>query len=163
MKIKAALALSVVAFVLALNLCAYADQDEVIFRGTTFCLGVDDCRDFATWGPTAGGYVVLYEADGTTISDYLWISPNGKMTFESNLPGGGFAQLPPADLPFLGGAIENGGLEEMDQLFPGFLGSGRTLFLDSKVDGTTPEPSTLLLIGPAALYVFGRARRFWRA
>jgi hypothetical protein len=163
MKMKASLILAVIAFVLALNLCAFADQDEVIFRGNVFCLGVDDCRDFANWGPTAGNsYVVLYDADGHTISDYLWIDSSGLMTFQSELPGGGFAELPPAGSLFLGGLIETGSPQEVDVFFPGFPGSGRTLLIASKVDTTTPEPSTLLLLGPAALFLFGRARRFWR-
>ena len=161
MKMKLFLSAGVLAAVLALNLCAFADQDEVVFRGNVFCLGIDDCQNFANWGPTAGGYVVLYEADGHTISDYLWINPDGFMTFESDDSSGGFAQLPPAGLPFLGGFIENGSLQEVDFLFPGFTGSGRSLLIESKVD-TTPEPSTLLLFGPAAVFLFGRARRFWR-
>jgi hypothetical protein len=165
MKMKLFLSAGVLAAVLALNLCAFASEqpDEVVFRGNVFCLGVEDCQNFADWGPTAGGYVVLYEADGHTISDYLWINPTGFMTFESDNESGGFAQLPPAGLPFLGGFIENGSLQEVDFLFPGFPGSNRTLFIQSDVvEGTTPEPSTLLLFGPAAAFLFGRARRFWR-
>src|SRR5664279_1788937 len=102
MKTRVLIAVAVLTVVLAFSLCAFADQDEVVFEGQTYCLGVDDCRNFATWGPTAGGYVVLYEADGHTISDYLWVNPDGTMTFESdNEPGGGFALLPPASDPFL--------------------------------------------------------------
>ncbi len=164
MKMKVFLSAGILAAVFALNLCAFADQDEVIFRGNVFCLGVDDCRDFANWGATAGnGYVVLYEADGHTISDYLWIDSSGFLTFESKLPGGGFGELPPSGFVFLGGLIETGSLQEVDFLFPGFPGSGRSLLIESKVDTTVPEPSTLLLVGPAALFLFGRARRFWRA
>jgi PEP-CTERM motif len=127
--------------------------------------GVDDCRDFANWGGTAGNsYVVLYEADGHTISDYLWIDSTGEMTFESKLADGTFAELPPSGFVFLGGLMEDGTLQEMDQFFPGSPGSNRTLFIQSDVvEGTTPEPSTLLLFGPAAAFLFGRARRFWRS
>jgi hypothetical protein len=159
MKTRVLIAVAVLTVVLAFSLCAFADQDEVVFEGQTFCLGQDDCRNFATWGPTAGGYVVLFEADGHTISDYLWINPDGTMTFESDNASGGFALLPPASDPFLGGFIETGGLQQVNQLFPG--GATRPLFILSKVD--TPEPSTLLLFGPAALFLFGRARRFWRS
>lgn len=159
MKTKLAISVGILAVVLALNLGAFADQDEVLFEGNVYCLGVDDCRNFAFWGGTSGGYVVLYDANGTTISDYLWADANGFLTFESDLPGGGFAELPPAGLPFLGGLIENGSLQEVDQFIPG--GVTRPLFIESKVD--TPEPSTLLLFGPAAVFLFSRARRFWRA
>ena len=161
MKMKLLLSLGVFAAVLALSLPALGGStDEVLFLGQPFCINQDDCRNFALWGDdTPAGYVVLYEADGHTISDYLWVDPEtGLMTFESRLPSGGFAELPPAGLPFFGGAIENGMLEEMNQLFPG--GGGRPLFIESGID--TPEPSTLLLLGPAALFLFGRARRLWR-
>lgn len=159
MKVKVFLSVGVLMAFLALNLCAVADNDFVDFRGQTFCLGVDDCRDFANWGPTVGGYVVLYEADGVTVSDYLWVNSDGAMTFESDLPGGGFAQLPPAGLVFLGGLIEDGTPQDLGVFFP--AGEIRGLFVESKVD-TTPEPSTLLLLGPGAIFLFSRARRFWR-
>ena len=163
MKTKLLVSAGVLAAVFALNLCAFADQDEVVFRGVTFCLNMDDCRDFANWGATAAdSYVVLYEADGHTISDYLWIDSTGEMTFESKLADGTFAETPPSGFVFLGGLIEDGTLQEVDQFFPGSVGSNRTLFLESKVD-TTPEPSTLLMLGPGALFLFGRTRRFWRS
>jgi hypothetical protein len=170
MKIKVLLSAGVLAAILALNLRAAADSDEVLFEGQTFCYGMDDCRNFAVWGPGTGarsiGYVVLYEADGRTISDYLWVDINGLMTFESDLPSGGFAELPPAYLRKLGGLIENGSPQQINQFFPG--GVGKPLFIESKIDTTastvvtTPEASTLLLFGPAALFLFGRAQRFWR-
>ena len=163
MKMKICVAVGILSAVLAFNLCAFADQDEVIYRGNVFCLGVDSCPSFANWGATVGnGYVVLYEADGHTISDYLWIDSSGFMTFESDDASGHFAMLPPPGFVFLGGFIENGTPQEVDFLFPGFAGSGRTLFIESKIDAV-PEPSSLLLFGPAALFLFGRARRFWRA
>jgi hypothetical protein len=161
MKMKLLLSLGVFAAVLALNLYALAGStDEVVFEGQPFCINQDDCQNFALWGgETPAGYVVLYEADGHTISDYLWVDPTtGLMTFESDLPGGGFAKLPPAGLPFFGGFIEDGTLQQVNQLFPG--GGGRPLFIESSID--TPEPSTLLLLGPAAVFLFGRARRLWR-
>lgn len=170
MKIKVLLSAGVLVAILALNFRAVADSDEVVFQGNTFCAGIDDCRNFASWGghgtARSIGYVVLYEADGRTISDYLWVDINGLLTFESDLPSGGFAELPPAYLRKLGGLIENGSLQEVNQFFPG--GVGRPLFIESKIDtteskvGTTPEASTLLLFGPAAVFLFGRARRFWR-
>ena len=169
MKIKVLLSVGVLVAILALNFRAVADSDEVYFRGNIFCIGIDDCRNFANWGPATArsiGYVVLYEADGRTISDYLWVDINGNLTFESDLPSGGFAELPPAYLRKLGGLIENGSLQEVNQFFPG--GVERPLFIESKIDtteskvGTTPEASTLLLFGPAAVFLFGRARRFWR-
>jgi hypothetical protein len=171
MKMKVFLAAGVLAAVLAVNLCAFADQDEVVYRGNVFCAGVDNCQNFANWGITPPGYVVLYEANGRTISDYLWVNFNGLMTFESDNSSGGFAHLPPPGIPFLGGFIENGLPQEVDFLFPGFSGSGRTLFIESKVDtsngskidNAVPEPSTLLLVGPAALFLLGRARRFLHA
>jgi hypothetical protein len=164
MKMKLFLSAGILAAVFALNLCAFADQDEVVFRGHSFCLNIDNCPDFANWGATAADtYVVLYEADGHTISDYLWIDSTGEMTFESDRPDGTFAQTPPAGFLFLGGFTENGSLQEVDFLFPGYPGSGRSLLIESKVDTTVPEPSTLLLVGPAALFLFGRTRRFWRA
>jgi hypothetical protein len=159
MKTKASIAVAVLAVVLAFSLCAFADQDEVVFEGQTFCLGSDDCQNFATWGPTAGGYVVLYEADGHTISDYIWTNPDATLTFESRTASG-FALTPPTNDVFLGGLIENGQLQEIDQFFP--AGATRPLFVLSKVDNT-PEPSTLLLFGPAAMFLFGRARRLWRS
>ena len=162
MKTKVLHSVAVFAAVLALNLCALAGStDEVVFEGQPFCINQDDCRNFALWGnSTPAGYVVLYEADGHSISDYLWVDPTtGLMTFESKLPNGTFAELPPAGLPFFGGAIEDGTLEPMNQLFAG--GGGRPLSIESGPD--TPEPSTLLLLGPAAVFLFGRARRFWRA
>ena len=160
MKMKLLLSLGVFAAVLALSLPALGGStDEVLFLGQPFCINQDDCRNFALWGDdTPAGYVVLYEADGHTISDYLWVDPTtGLMTFESTQPGGGFAELPPAGLPFFGGIIETGQLQQMNELFAG--GGGRPLFIESS---DTPEPSTLLLLGPAALFLFGRARRFWR-
>ncbi len=159
---KMTLVLAVMSVLIVLSVCAVADPtgtDEVFFEGNAYCIGVDSCPNFATWGGTAGGYVVLYDSDGKTPSDYLWINFDGTMTFESELPGGGFAQLPPAGLPFLGGLVENGSLQEIDQFFPG--GVTRPLFIESEVD--TPEPSTLLLFGPAAVFLFNRARRFRRS
>jgi hypothetical protein len=167
MKTKLFLSVGILAAVFALNLCAYASEqpDEVVFRGNVFCLGLEDCQNFANWGPTAAdSYVVLYEADGVTVSDYLWIDSTGRMTFESDNESGGFAELPPPGFVFLGGLIEDGTLQEVDQFFPGSVGSNRRLFIQSDVvEGTTPEPSTLLLFGPAAVFLFGRARRFWRS
>ncbi len=161
MKMKILL-LGVLGAVLALNLCAVAQSgDQVLFQGQLFCVGQEDCRDFASWGlSTPPGYVVLYESDGHTISDYLWIDPtNGFLMFESN-DGQGFALLPPSDLLFYGGFIEDGTLQQVNQLFPGG-GPGRSLFIESAVD--TPEPSTLLMFGPAAVFLFSRARRFLRS
>jgi hypothetical protein len=164
-KLRVSLSAGVLAVVFALSLCAVAEsEDQVVFRGHTFCLGLEDCPHFADWGPTAGGVVILFEADGVTPSDYLWMTPDGFMTFESDNESGGFARLPPAGLPVVGTLIENGDFQEIDFFFPGFPGSNRTLtILSDNVGGTTPEPSTLLLFGPAAVFLFSRARRFWRA
>ena len=162
MKMKILLYAGVLAAVLALNLCALANEfDSVSFEGQVYCLGVEDCRNFASWGPTAGGVFILTEPDGTP-SDYLWVNPDGTMTFESDNESGGFALLPPAGLPVFGTLVEDGTLQQINQFFPG--GLGRPLYMQSDVvEGTTPEPSTLLLFGPAAVFLFGRARRLWRA
>ena len=158
---KMRLILAVLAVIATLPTCTVADPtgDEVLFLGLPYCIGQDDCRDFAYWGGTTpAGYVELTEADGVTPSDYLWVDFNGTMTFESELPGGGFAELPPAGLPLFGKLVEDGTLQEVDQFFPG--GVNRPLFIESELD--TPEPSTLFLIAPAAVFLFNRARRFGR-
>jgi len=153
---KVPLSLAVMAVVLALAVGAFASpsgDDSVLYLGQVYCQGLEYCPDFATWGGTAAGYVELLDKDGKTISDYLWVDYSGHLFFESaplNTP-------PPSGLPFLGSLIENGQLQEVDQFFPG--GVTRPLFIQSN---DVPEPSTLLLFGPAALFLFGRARRFWR-
>jgi hypothetical protein len=133
--------------------------DEVLYRGTPYCVNNDDCEAFANWGPTTAGYIELLEPDGSgQVSDYLWVDFTGHLWFESRDPGGTFAALPPAGLPLLGTLVEDGTLQEVDQFFPG--GETRPLFVES--DSTTPEPSTLLLVGPAAVFLFNRARRLKR-
>ena len=148
--------LAVFAVISILSICAVAD--EVVYRDAPYCVGIDDCEAFATWGGTAAGVVELLDSPGGKISDYIWVDFTGKLWFESDNGTGNFAALPPAGLPLLGTLVENGSLQEVDQFFPG--GVTRTLFVQSELD--TPEPSTLLLFGPAALFLFGRARRFWR-
>lgn len=157
MKVKVSLAvLAVLAVISVLSVCAMAD--EVVYRNTPYCVGVDDCEAFASWGGTAAGYVELLDSPGGKIGDYIWVDSQGILWFESDNGTGTFGALPPAGLPLLGTLVENGQLQEVDQFFPG--GVTRPLFVQSELD--TPEPSTLLLFGPAALFLFGRARRFWR-
>lgn len=163
MKIRAVL--GVIAVVATLSICAVAGTtdpsggfDEVMFKGQLYCVGVDDCQAFAFWGPTAAGYVELLESPNGPVSDYIWVDFNGFLTFESDDNSGGFAKLPPAGLPFLGSIVENGSLQNISQFFPGSV----TRPLEVESTEGTPEPSTILLFGPAALFMFGRARRFWR-
>jgi hypothetical protein len=123
MKVKVTLSIAVLAAVLALNIFASAQSgDAVLYQGKVYCLGITDCRAFAFWGATAPGYVVLYESDGRTVDDYLWVDFNGFLWFESRNASGGFAITPPAQLPFLGAIVENGQWQEVNQFFPG----GRT-------------------------------------
>jgi hypothetical protein len=148
--------LAALAVISILSVCAAAD--EVLYRDTPYCVGIDNCQAFAVWGGTAAGYVELLDSPGGKISDYIWVDFQGNLWFESDNGTGQFGALPPAGLPFLGSLVENGQLQEVDQFFPG--GVTRPLFIQSELD--TPEPSTLLLFGPAALFLFGRARRFWQ-
>lgn len=161
--------LAVIAAIVALSVCAVAGPsggggpapqgfDEVLYKGQLYCVGVDDCEAFAFWGPTAAGVVELLESPGGPVSDYIWVDFQGNLWFESD-DNGGFGALPPAGLPLLGTLVESGQLQEVDQFFPG--GSTRPLFIES-VEQQVPEPSTLLLLGPAALFLFNRARRFGR-
>ncbi len=161
MKIR--LVLGVLAVLVTLSVCAVAGiiDDEVLYQGTFYCVGQDDCRAFATWGGTSAGYVELLEPDGKSVSDYIWVDFTGKLWFESDDANGNFAVLPPAGLPLLGSLKEDGTLQEVDQFFPGTGDGGRALFVQS-VEASTPEPSTLLLFGPAAVFLFNRARRLRR-
>jgi len=156
--------LGVLAVIATLSICAVAGpegDDSVLFKGNPYCVGLEACPAFAFWGPTATGYVELLEPDGKTVSDYIWVDFTGFLWFESDNENGGFAALPPPGTPFLGSLIEDGTLQEVDQFFPG--GVTRPLFVQSSpLEGTTPEPSTLLLLGPAAVFLFNRARRFGR-
>src|SRR5271166_2189884 len=154
---KMRLVLSVFAVLVTLSVCAVAGviDDEVLYKGNLYCVNQDDCQAFATWGGTAAGYVTLLEPDGKTISDYIWVDFTGELWFESDQGGGKFGALPPKGLPFLGSLIEDGTLQEVDQFFP--AGVTRPLFVES--NPPVPEPSTLLLFGPAAVFLFNRARR----
>ncbi len=159
----------ILAVVLSLTLPAVAgpvspdtDTDSVLFLGQTYCLEMDWCPAFAFYGVlTPAGYVELTEPDGTP-SDYLWVDYQGYLTFESTpltIP-------PPPGLPLLGKLVEDGTLQEIDQFFPG--GRSRPLFMQSGTDdglrsqSSTPEPSTILLLGSAAGVAYQRARRYWR-
>ncbi len=137
------------------------NDDQVVFEGTAFCVGVEDCRVFAFWGGTAAGYVLLTEPNGQP-SDYIWVDFNGFLWFESDNENGQFAVLPPAGLPKLGQLVETGSLQQVNQFFPG--AALRPLFVQSSpIESTVPEPSTLLLVLPAAGLLAGRARRLWRS
>lgn len=155
---------------LAANSHDMEGDDQVLFKGQFYCVGVEDCRQFAFWGKVtarSAGYVVLTEPDGFTPSDYIWVDINGFLWFESDDESGGFAVLPPAYLRKLGSLVEDGTLQEVDQFFS--PNPGRTLFVQSSPveravsEASTPEPSTLLLVGPAAVLLFSRMRRSWRA
>jgi PEP-CTERM motif-containing protein len=155
---KMRLVLAVLAVLVTLSASAVADLDEVLYQGVVYCLGVDNCPNFATWGGSAAGYVELLEPGGGSVSDYIWVDFTGELWFESKDANGNFGALPPAGLPLLGTLIENGSLQEVDQWFPG--GGTRPLFVESPA--AVPEPSTLLLFGPAAVFLFNRARRLRR-
>jgi hypothetical protein len=160
---KVPLSVGILTVVLGLSICAVADlndssapagQFEVEYLGNFYCQSQTGsyCPDFALWGGTASGYVEFKDPSGT-IDAYLWVDGTGELSFAS----GSALQAPPAGLVHLGTITEDGTLQEVNQLYPG--GGLRPLFVESP---TTPEPSTLLLFGPAALFLFGRARRFWR-
>jgi len=153
---KFRLAVGILVALFALSLCAYADNDSVLYLGQVYCQGVDWCPSFAFWGPDAAGYVELLEPDGKTISDYLWVDARGFLYFESDP----LNFTPPPGLPLLGSLIETGQLQEVDQFFP--AGQTRPLFIQSEPP-QTPEPSTLLLFGSAVGILFGVRRRFWGA
>ena len=165
MKVRLLLGVFAVLCVVAtLSVCAVAQggSDSVLFENKPYCVNNDDCEAFAFWGPTAGGYVELLEPDGSgKVSDYIWVDAKGFLWFESDddQKCGGFCVLPPAGLPLVGTLVENGTLQEVDQFFPG--GVTRPLFVESQ-EPSVPEPSTLLLFGPAAVFLFNRARRFGR-
>ncbi len=163
---KVPLCISVVAVVLGLAICASADlndsglgapaggQFEVLYLGTPYCVSTTGsyCPDFASWGGTAGGYLEFKDTGGG-IDAYLWVDGTGELSFAS-----GTAIInPPAGLPLLGIITEDGTLQEVDQFYPG--GVTRPLYVESPA---VPEPSTLLLFGPAAVFLFGRGRRRWR-
>ena len=152
------------------NLADTEGDDIVIFRGTSYCEGLEDCRAFAFWGSgnaRSVGYVELTEPDGITPSDYIWVDIHGFLWFESDNENGGFAVLPPAYLPKLGTLVENGTLQEVDQFFT--ANATRPLFVESSPaegstpEPSTPEPSTLLMLGSGAVLLFSRSRRSWRA
>ena len=158
---KMRLILGVMAVLAAFSPCALADlagaggapggQFEVLFLGTPYCVSQTGsyCPDFAMWGGTAGGYVEFKDMGGA-IDAYLWVDGTGELTFAS----GTKLTTPPAGLPLLGIVTEDGMLDEVDQFYPG--GVTRPLYVESP---TVPEPSTLLLFGPAAVFLFNRARR----
>jgi len=158
-------ALAVLAVVTILPVCAVADlnesgsapagsQFEVEYLGNFYCQSQSGslCTDFALWGGTAAGYVE-FKSPGGGIDAYLWVDGTGELTFASGVD----LQAPPAGIPLLGIITEDGTLQQVNQLYPG--GLLRPMYVESP---TVPEPSTLLLFGPAALFLFGRARRFWR-
>jgi hypothetical protein len=157
---KDPLSLHVLAVMVILAVCAVADTSEapgsggeVLFLGQIYCQQMQYCPSFSYWGNSPPGYVELTKTDGTP-SDYLWVDFKGQMTFESNplnVP-------PPAGLPLLGKLVDNGSFQEVDQFFP--AGSNRPLFLEDSssqlVPGSsTPEPSTLWLLGSGGLILFG--------
>jgi hypothetical protein len=147
------------------TVCAFAGpaqegDDQVLFQGSPFCVGMEDCRSFAFWGGTAAGYVELTEPNGQA-SDYIWVDFSGFLWFESADENGNFAVLPPPGLPKLGQLTEDGTLQQVNQFFPG--AQLRPLFVESSPTESVPEPSTLLLVAPAAALLAGRARRFWRS
>ena len=160
MKIR--LALGVLAVIVTVSVCAVAGTIddtggfEVLYKNAPYCVSTTGsfCPDFALWGPTAGGYVEFKDPGGT-IDAYLWVDGTGELTFASGVD----IVPPPAGLPLLGIVTEDGTLQEVDQFYPG--GVTRPLFVESPV-GTTPKPSTILLVGPAAVLLFNRARRFGR-
>ncbi len=160
---KVQVAFAVLAVILGLSVCAAADindsgapasQFEVEYLGNFYCQSQTGsyCPDFAAWGGTAAGYVEFKDPGGA-IDAYLWVDGTGELSFAS----GSAIVTPPAGIPLLGILTEDGTLQQVNQFYPG--GDLRPLFVESPI---TPEPSTLLLFGPAALFLFGRARRFWR-
>jgi PEP-CTERM motif-containing protein len=162
---KMRLVLGVIVVLATFSVCAVADlsgvgapppggQFEVEFLGTFYCVSQTGsyCPDFADWGGTAGGYVE-FKAPGGAIDAYLWVDGTGELSFAS----GSAIVTPPAGLPLLGVITEDGKLDEVDEDYPG--GVERPLYVESP---TVPEPSTLLLFGPAAVFLFKRARRFGR-
>lgn len=122
--------LAAFAVVATLPVCAAArsagNTDEVLFRGNLYCIGLEDCRAFAFWGNTPGGYVEFLDGSGKT-SGYIWVDLSGLLWFEARNASGGFGALPPANLPFLGSLAVNGQLQEVDQFFP--AGATRPLFV----------------------------------
>jgi hypothetical protein len=162
---KVQVTFAVLAVILGLSVCAAADitndsgapasQYQVEYLGIFYCQSQTGsyCPDFANWGGTAAGYIELKDPNGT-IDAYLWDDGTGELSFAS-----GVALVPPpGGLPLLGIIVEDGTLQQVNEDYPG--GEERPLYVESPV--STPEPSTLLLFGPAALFLFGRARRFWR-
>jgi hypothetical protein len=165
---KMRLSVAVLAVILGLSVCAVADindlgapsqfsdpsQFQVEYLGNFYCQSPNGsfCPDFADWGGTSAGYI-QFDAPGGGIDAYLWDDGTGFLTFASGVA----LTPPPSGLPLLGIVTEDGTLQQVNQFFPG--GVQRPLFVESPV---VPEPSTLLLFGPAALFLFGWTRRFWR-
>ena len=159
MKMKVLLAAGILAAVLALNLCAFADPtpapgvtNEVVYLGNTYCVNQTYCPEFAFWAGIAGGYVEFLGPGGAP-AEYIWTNSNGTLTFE-DLAGCMSCTAPPAYDPLLATLSESDMLQQVNQYFPG--AAGLPLFV---LSSQTPEPSTLLLFGSAGLLVFGRIRR----
>jgi hypothetical protein len=135
------------------DLAPAPSQNQVEFLGVFYCQGLDWCPDFAFWGPTAAGYIELTVNGAPDV--YLWVDAQGYLTFEYtplNVP-------PPAGLPLLASIPETGDLQEVNQYFPG--GVLRPLYVESQLQ-STPEPATLWMFGPVAVFLFNRARRALR-
>ena len=99
--------------------------EEVVYRGTVFCLNTRYCPDFAFWGNFPPGYITLTRGGKPVV--YLWVDFTGLLTFECsplNVP-------PPRGLPLLGTLVDNGMLQEVDQFFP--QGGTRALFVQYEV------------------------------
>ena len=95
--------------------------EEVVYKGTVYCLNIRYCPDFAFWGNSPPGYITLTQGGKPVV--YLWVDFTGLLTFESsplNVP-------PPKGLPLLGTLVANGTLQEVDQFFP--QGGDRPLFV----------------------------------
>ena len=131
MKVPVYLAvLAVVAVVAMLSVSAVADS--VLYKNTPYCVGQDDCRSFAEWGPDAAGYVELLDSPGGPVSDYIWVDFEGFLWFESDNGTGKFGALPPAGLPLLGTLVENGQLQDVGVFFE--ADGTRPLFVQSELD-----------------------------
>jgi hypothetical protein len=162
---KMTLVLGVIGVLMTLSICAVAGISndvgvfEVVFLGNAYCVSQTgsycEVDTPGIWGGTAAGYISLFDPNGT-LDAYLWTDGDSDIWFAS----GDKIVPPPAGLPYLGSMTEDGSLQTVTQFWPGGWDS-RLLQVESPV-GTTPEPSTLLLVGPAAAFLLSRIRRFGR-